>query len=100
MENQVKVQEKTSMKTAVFYSFGEVGSQLSWAMINSYLTIFYTDAVGLTATAVSIIMLIARVWDAINDPMMGMIADRTNTRWGKFRPYLMFARRSWQYSMS
>ena len=91
MENQVKVQEKTSMKTAVFYSFGEVGSQLSWAMINSYLTIFYTDVVGLTATAVSIIMLIARVWDAINDPMMGMIADRTNTRWGKFRPYLMFA---------
>lgn len=91
MENQVKVQEKTSMKTAFFYSFGEVGSQLSWAMINSYLTIFYTDVVGLTAAAISIIMLVARVWDAINDPMMGMIADRTNTRWGKFRPYLMFA---------
>ena len=60
-------------------------------MINTYLTIFYTDIVGLSASAISLIMLIARVWDAINDPMMGVIADRTRTRWGKFRPYLMFA---------
>ena len=57
-------------------------------MINSYLMIFYTDIVGLTAGAISIIMLIARVWDALNDPMMGMLCDRTRTRWGKFRPYL------------
>lgn len=91
MDNQVNNQEKTSVKQAVFYSFGEVGSQLSWTMINSYLTLFYTDVVGLTAVAVSAIMLIARVWDTINDPMMGVIADRTRTRWGKFRPYLMFA---------
>lgn len=47
--------------------------------------------VGLSATAISFIMLVARVWDAINDPIMGNIADRTHTRWGKFRPYLMFA---------
>ena len=55
-------------------------------MINTYLTVFYTDIVGLSASAISLIMLIARVWDAINDPMMGVIADRTRTRWGKFRP--------------
>ncbi len=91
MENQVKVQEKTNLKVGFCYSFGEIGSQMSWYMINTYLTIFYTDVVGLTAVAVSAIMLIARIWDAANDPMMGMIADRTNTRWGKFRPYLMFA---------
>ena len=91
MGNQVTVQEKTNKLTGFCYSFGEVGSQLSWYMINSYLTIFYTDIVGLTASAISLIMLIARVWDAINDPMMGVIADRTRTRWGKFRPYLMFA---------
>jgi GPH family glycoside/pentoside/hexuronide:cation symporter/probable glucitol transport protein GutA len=60
-------------------------------MINTYLTIFYTDVVGLTAAGISLIMLVARVWDAINDPLMGIIADRTRTRWGKFRPYLMFA---------
>lgn len=91
MDNQVQTQEKTSLKLGFFYSFGEVGSQLSWAMINSYLTLFYTDVVSLSAAAISLIMLVARVWDAINDPMMGVIADRTRTRWGKFRPYLMFA---------
>ena len=83
--------EKTNKFTAFCYAFGEVGSQLSWYMINTYLTIFYTDVVGLTATAISAILLIARIWDAVNDPMMGVIADKTHTRWGKFRPYLMFA---------
>lgn len=83
--------EKTSPKLVAAYSMGEVGSQMSWYMINNYLTLFYTDVVGLTASAISMIMLIARVWDAINDPMMGSIADRTKTRWGKFRPYLFFA---------
>lgn len=91
MDHQVVTQEKTNPKLGFFYSFGEVGSQLSWYMINTYLMLFYTDVVGLTASAISLIMLIARVWDAINDPMMGVIADRTRTRWGKFRPYLMFA---------
>lgn len=91
MDNQVTSQEKTNPKLGFFYSFGEVGSQLSWYMVNTYLMLFYTDVVGLTASAISLIMLVARVWDAVNDPMMGVIADRTRTRWGKFRPYLMFA---------
>ena len=91
MGNQGATKEKTDKLTGFCYSFGEVGSQLSWYMINTYLTVFYTDIVGLTASAVSLIMLIARIWDAINDPMMGVIADRTRTRWGKFRPWLMFA---------
>lgn len=91
MQNQITPQEKTNKSLGFFYSFGEVGSQLSWYMINTYLTIFYTDIVGLSASAISLIMLVARIWDAINDPMMGAIADRTRTRWGKFRPYLMFA---------
>ena len=55
-------------------------------MINTYLTIFYTDVIGLTASAVSLILLIARVWDAINDPMMGVIADKTHSRWGNSDP--------------
>lgn len=86
-----QVKEKTSPKLAFGYSLGEVGCQMSWYMVNNYLTLFYTDIVGLTASAISLIMLIARVWDAINDPMMGSIADRTNTKWGRFRPYLYFA---------
>lgn len=85
------VKEKTSPKLAFCYSLGEVGCQMSWYMINNYLMLFYTDVVGLAAGAISMIMLIARIWDAINDPMMGNIADRTNTRWGKFRPYLFMA---------
>ncbi|MBQ9065127.1 MAG: MFS transporter [Blautia sp.] len=84
-------QEKASPKLMVGYGLGEIGCQMSWYMINNYLNIFYTDVVGLTGAAISAIVLIARIWDAINDPMMGQIADRTNSRWGKFRPYLMFA---------
>ena len=80
--------EKTDPKLALCYAFGEVGSNMSWYMVNNYLMLFYTDIVTLSAGAISIIMLVARVWDAINDPMMGNIADRTHTRWGKFRPYL------------
>ena len=80
-----------SLRNLVGYGLGEVGCQLSWYMINSYLNIFYTDIVGLSGAAISAIVLIARVWDTINDPMMGQIADRTHTRWGKFRPWLMFA---------
>ncbi len=87
--NQTK--EKTPLKLTLGYGIGELGGQMSWYMINTYLMIFYTDVVGLTAGAISLIMLIARVWDAINDPMMGMICDRTNTKWGKFRPYILFA---------
>lgn len=83
--------EKTNPKVALGYGIGEVAQQMSWYMINNYLTIFYTDVVGLSATAISFIMLVARLWDAINDPIMGNIADKTHTRWGKFRPYLMFA---------
>lgn len=68
----------------------EVGNQFSWTMISTYLSVFYTDVVGLAPAIVSIILLIARVWDGINDPMMGAIAEKTNTRWGKYRPYLIF----------
>lgn len=72
------------------YGIGEVGSQTIWYMVNSYLLIFYTDVLTISAAAISLIMMIARVWDAINDPMMGMICDRTRSRWGKFRPYIIF----------
>ena len=90
MSNAVK-EKQVGPKLAVGYAMGEVGCQMSWYMINNYLTLFYTDIVGLSASAISLIMLIARIWDAINDPMMGNIADRTNTKWGRFRPYLFLA---------
>ncbi|MBR1496089.1 MAG: MFS transporter [Oscillospiraceae bacterium] len=88
---QPQGREKASPKLLFGYGLGEVACQMSWYMINNYLNIFYTDVVGLSGAAISAIVLVARIWDAINDPMMGQIADRTHTRWGKFRPYLMFA---------
>lgn len=81
--------EKLDKVSALAYTIGGAGAGASFFMINNYLMLFYTDVVGLSATAISLIMLIARIWDAVNDPMMGIIADRTRTRFGKFRPWLM-----------
>lgn len=88
--NQTQAVEKTSKATAISYGLGEVGTQLSWYMINTYLMIFYTDVVGLAAGAISIIMLIARIWQGLAGPAWGIIQDRVDTKWGKFRPYLLF----------
>jgi len=74
----------------ICYGMTDVGGNFTFSMISSYLTVFYTDVVGLTPAVISVIMAIARVWDGINDPMMGIIADKTNSRWGKYRPYLLF----------
>lgn len=81
--------KKTASKAAVFcYGLGDLASQFVWTFVGSYLTIFYTDIVGLAPIAVSAIMLGARIWDAFNDPMMGAIAERTRSRFGRFRPYI------------
>ena len=84
------VNKKLPMLTKIGYSFGEIGSQCSWTLISSYLTVFYTDVVGLTPAVISVIMLVARIWDAVNDPMFGAIAENTQTRWGRFRPYILW----------
>lgn len=81
--------EKMDRGSAVAYAIGFGGTNVIWYMINNYLMLFYTDIVTLSAGAISTILVIARVWDAVNDPMMGAIVDRTNTRWGKFKPYLV-----------
>ncbi|MEN8075809.1 glycoside-pentoside-hexuronide (GPH):cation symporter [Clostridioides difficile] len=70
------------------YGLGNFASQLSWTMVSSYLILFYTDVFGLATGAVAILMLVAKIWDGINDPMMGAIMERTHTRWGRFRPYI------------
>ena len=83
--------EKLSWKSIIGYGFGEAGTQFSWTLVSSYLTVFYTDVVGLSPVIISAIMLIARIWDAVNDPMFGTIAERhTHTRWGRFRPYILW----------
>lgn len=79
-----------SLGTKISYGTGDLASQFVWSFIGSYLMIFYTDVAMLPAAAISLIFLGARVWDAINDPMMGAIAERTRSRYGRFRPYLLY----------
>lgn len=67
-----------------------VGQNLVYGLWGSYILIFYTDVFGITAGAAGLIMMFTRIWDAVNDPMMGMVADRTRTKWGRYRPWLLF----------
>ena len=72
------------------YGLGDFGFNLYWANISAFLLIFYTDVMGLAAAAVGTMMLVTKLVDAITDPLMGALADRTRSRWGRFRPYLLF----------
>lgn len=72
------------------YGFGCFGQNMIYSFMANFLLYFYTDIFGLLPAAAGTLLLVARVWDAVNDPMMGVLADRTNSRWGKFRPYLIF----------
>ncbi|SFK86352.1 glycoside/pentoside/hexuronide:cation symporter, GPH family/glucuronide carrier protein [Lachnospiraceae bacterium KH1T2] len=71
------------------YGLGNFASQLSWTMVSTYLAVFYTDVFGLTTGAVAILFLVAKIWDGINDPMMGEIMEHTHSKWGRFRPYIV-----------
>jgi GPH family glycoside/pentoside/hexuronide:cation symporter len=83
-------QQKLSIKEKVGYSLGDTASNLFFQTFIYYMLFFYTDVFGITAKAAGTMFLVTKFWDAINDPIMGVIADRTNTRWGKFRPYLIW----------
>ena len=72
------------------YGFGDMSSSMFWKVFSYYLPFFYSNIFGLSLTDAGIILLVTRIWDAVSDPMMGIIADRTHTRWGKYRPYLLF----------
>lgn len=82
------ITERLSLKEKIGYSFGDTASNLFFQTFIVFLPIFYTDVFGIPAAVMGTMFLVTRIWDAVNDPMMGMIADRTNTRWGKFRPYI------------
>lgn len=75
-------------KEGISYSLCGFGQNLICTIIGSYLTVFMTDAIGFSALWVALLMLLARIYDALNDPIMGSIVDRTKTKWGKCRPYL------------
>lgn len=80
---------KLSIKEKIGYSLGDTASHFVWDMVGFWILIFYTDTFGISAAA-GTIMLVARFWDMASDPIMGIIADRTKTKWGKFRSYILW----------
>ncbi len=81
---------KLAFKEKFAYGFGDLASVLYWQTFMLYFTYFYTDVFLIPAAVAATMFLVSRIWDGVNDPMMGMIADRTKTKWGKFRPYLLW----------
>jgi GPH family glycoside/pentoside/hexuronide:cation symporter len=81
---------KLSIKEKIGYGLGDTASHFVWDMVGFWLLFFYTDVYGISAAAAGTIMLVARFWDMAIDPVIGVVSDRTNTRWGKFRPYILF----------
>ena len=88
--NNKKVVPEFSVKESVGYACGDVASNFYWRVFDVFLFIFYTDVFGLPAAAVGTMMLVTRLIDAFSDPIMGALADRTQTKWGKYRPYLLW----------
>ena len=93
-------EKRLSKVTLLAYGVGDFASNLTNTFIGSYLSLFYTDVVGLAPAVVSMIMLIARIWDGINDPMFGAIAERTHTNKGRFRPYIFTLPLFWRCPQS
>jgi len=82
--------QKLPFKEKISYGFGDLASVLYWQTFMLYFTYFYTDVFLIPAGAAATMFLVSRIWDGVNDPLMGVLADRTKTRWGKFRPYLLW----------
>lgn len=72
-----------------YYALGDYGYNFMYYWISTYLMIYYTDTIGIPAATVSIMLLVVRIFDAVHDPLIGSLADRTNTRWGRYRPWFM-----------
>ena len=80
--------ELTTKQKAAF-GIGAVGKDMVYALSASYVMYYYQDVLGLPATFVGLILMIARVFDAFNDPFMGVLVAKTRTRWGRFRPWIL-----------
>ncbi|MGD0339134.1 MAG: MFS transporter [Bacteroidota bacterium] len=82
---------KLSVREKIGYGFGDAAANFVFQTMLIFQLGFYTDVFGITAAAAGTLLLVGRFWDAIFDPFMGVVADRTNTRWGKFRPWVLWS---------
>lgn len=82
--------EKIKLKEKIAYGFGDAASSMFWKIFGMYSLFFYTDVFGITAAAAGTMFLVARLWDSFFDLFVGIMSDRTRTRWGKYRPYLLW----------
>ena len=85
MKEKKQSTRKLPGKVIAAVTFNDLASNCMWMLINYYLLFFYTDVLLIPATAATVIFTIARIWDVINDPMMGVICDRTRSKEGKSR---------------
>jgi GPH family glycoside/pentoside/hexuronide:cation symporter len=88
--NITKAAPKAPLICKIGYGLGDMSSSMFWKIFTAYLPFFYSTVFGLSLMDATFLMLITRIWDAVSDPLMGIIADRTQTKWGKYRPYLMW----------
>src|SRR5580704_11821665 len=91
--------QKLSFVEKAGYSAADSAANFVFMTMILFQTNFYTDVFGLTASAAAAILLWPRLWDAVADPIVGILADRTNTRWGKFRPWILFTAVPWAVIM-
>ena len=82
---------KLNVWRKIGYGCGDFACNMSWSLISAYLMFFYTDVAMLNGTIVAAIMFISKFWDALNDPVVGSLADHTNSKWGRYRPWVMFS---------
>ena len=80
-----------TMKERICFTVGAFGRSGIYTLMSMFTLVFFQNGAGLTLKQGTTIILIGRVFDALNDPVMGMIVDRTKSKWGKMRPYLLFA---------
>lgn len=86
----MKEKNQVSLKERISYGLGDTASNLVFTIVTTYLMFFYTDVYGLNVAAVGTLFLVARMIDALDGPIFGVLIDRTSTKWGKSRPYFLW----------
>lgn len=87
---QKKYTTMSTLSEKIGYGLGDMSSSMFWKIFSYYLPIFYTNVFGLNPAHAAMLLLVTKLYDAVSDPVMGIIADRTTTRWGRYRPYLLW----------